>query len=77
MIRFLFNGHFINLDLSLIHQFLRPTGGIILLILSPDSVQDNFLDISGLRHSRVCFLAVSSVLCLKFEFKKRVDSVLL
>lgn len=77
MIRFLFNGHFINLDLPSIHQFLRSTGGIILLILSPDSIQYNFLDISGLRHSRVCFFAVSGVLCLKFEFKERVDSVLL
>jgi len=75
MIGFLLNGHFINLDLPVIHQFLRPTCGVIFLILSPDSVQDIFLDISGLHYSRVCFFTVSSVLCLKFEFKERVDGV--
>ena len=75
MIRFLLNGHFINLDLPVIHQFLRPTCGVIFLILSPDSVQDIFLNISGLHHGRVSFFTVSSVLCLKFEFKERIDGV--
>ena len=75
MIRFLLNGHFINLDLPVIHQFLRPTSGIILLIFSPNSVQDIFVDISGLHYSRVSFFAVTCILCLKLEFKERLDGV--
>ena len=50
VIRSLFNGCFIDFDLSKINEFLRPRSRIILLVLRPNGIQYFFLIIPWLHH---------------------------